>query len=324
MPIDVSYAPFAPSFPGWVSGPVPLGPIAPGEFMPRSGPARAIDCLPAPNKCLPNGLRNPWAPYAGETYQPVSVAVANRQMHQATGGSLMLGDGGGGSVITPSHLVGAGAAGSLIAPSAAGVVLNSTTGTRIAGGLGGLREDDGWNGSAGRDHRGVEPDLMSTSGALGPIASSASWMTWSSPANHVPLSRARYNPPSPLVLAQSSPRVLPGGYGQPAESVSFVRPRRHCIRPAMFANGLGNGTGNGTQIECPECTPRTRFAAPAGGAESPYRKVAQVGHGAPVRGSPLRAERELPLNRKVSLKSHRSGGTPPSRRCSECSGTQDG
>ena len=323
MPIDVSYAPFARSLPGWGLGPIPVGPLIAGSHMPGSGPARAVDCLPAPNHCLPNGLRNPWAPYSGGSYQPASAAVTHRQIHPVTRQSPALSAGAGGSVITPSHLVGLGAPGSLIAPSGASL---------LTAGLGGLREDDGWNGSAGRDHRGIEPDMTSTSGALGPLASggtpsaATSWMSVApSPANHVPLSAARHYSPSPLVLGHSSPRLVPG-YTQPGESMTYVRPRRHSIRPATSGVGPPHGNGHGSQNDCAECASRSRVAAPAGGTESPYRKVGIAGQNSPARGSLLKPERELPLSRKVSLRSRHSGGTatPPSRHCSECSAAQGG
>ena len=298
MPTELtppSYSPFSssPQFRGWADHhPPPFS-----SSMPSTGPARAIDCLPGPNKCLPNGLRNPWLPYAGESYIPASVGAVNQQYHAASihggGGSV------GGSVIAPSRM-----GVSVIAPrSFAGSAMsyqNSAMGRDEFGGRAG-----GWGGALERDHNDLEPDLSSVAGALPIRPSSAAWhYTASSPGNHAPLSQARFGG------GMGSFVNGPEAYGQPE-----YRPRRASMRGPPVD-------------ECLDCQPhvhvqkrrpsggqsdRERMVPMTGSLQSPYRKISG---GSPVRGSPLRPA-DQPLSRKASTRSHRSSGSQ--RPCSECS-----
>lgn len=264
--------------------------------MPGTGPARAIDCLPGPNKCLPNGMRNPWAPYNGETYLPGNVGTANRQFMGGSmaGGSMY--DGGGGMSV-------AGGGMSVIAPASlhrSMIAPRSIAGSVASGyGLGGMRADDGWDGAMGRLHNGVEPDLTSTSGALPLMGQSASaWLySPSSPANHV-----RLSPQSPEV------------YLQPPIAQSYAgRPRRMSMAALPV---------NHDCADCHQAGPRHRtysqgaHGLPPAAADGPgpYRKLTSDSSG---RGSPLRPTPDLPLSRKVSRRSHRSNSS--ARHCSECS-----
>ncbi|WWC57671.1 uncharacterized protein I303_100205 [Kwoniella dejecticola CBS 10117] len=181
MPIEVTPTPIHPhSLPpvnwhsrhGWFSSP---------SFA--SGPARVIDILPNPNpnpnplvrpdlgpnhtpgSILPNGLRNPWAHYNGETYQPASESIPylNANIANATAASQ-------GSVIASRSLSEGragmtgvtGVTGSVIAPSFVGSG-NSNSNSNT----GGFRDDDGWNRSMGRNHLGHLPDFSNV-GSTGP------------------------------------------------------------------------------------------------------------------------------------------------------------
>ncbi|KAK1921344.1 hypothetical protein DB88DRAFT_98682 [Papiliotrema laurentii] len=292
---------------GWASGPNAVAlshpaPALPPPILVGTGPARLSDCLPGPNRCLPNGLRNPWAPYAGATYLPSSVAAANMQATSVGGMSVLGGGGGAGSVISPRSLNPMG--GSVIAPTAAG---GSAYGSVISRpGLGGMRPDDGWDGSQGRAHRGVQPDLQSTAGALPPVAASASaWLySPSSPANH-----ARLSPNSPQVYLQPQMPSL-----QPTPPSSLLggshRPRRASIRPVPIEDCAE------CKSQCVECQAQSRrprsvsqshdsrsLPPAAASGQGPYKRLA----GSPQKGSPLRQTPESPLARRVSGRSHRSG-----------------
>lgn len=303
MPIELtpgpqSYAAFdhlPRSLPGWANGPVAPGF---GAGMPGTGPARAIDCLPGPNKCLPNGLRNPWAPYAGEPYVPSHVGTNNRQI---IGGSVAGGSMYGGGMSALGAPVGGGM--SVIAPGSVHrsvIAPRSIAGSVATGyGLGGMRSDDGWDGAAGRLHNGTEPDLTSTAGALPRVAQSASaWLyAPSSPANH-----ARLSPQAPEV------------YVQPPMAQSMAsRPRRMSMRSIPIEDDCH---------ECQRAATRQRtysqgersLPPSAANGPGPYRKL---GSGSPVKSSPLRPTPDPPLSRKVSGRSQRSASSQ--RHCSECS-----
>ncbi|WVQ82611.1 hypothetical protein IAT38_004742 [Cryptococcus sp. DSM 104549] len=168
MPTEVTPTPFQMAssmgfHPGWSS-------------MPGSGPARAAEIIPcnrAPGSVMPNGLRNPWAPYSGGTYKPSAAAAAQRQENQIAGGTAY-----GGSVMGGSVMGGGMGGMSVIAPSSVG--------------LGGYREDDGWNGSMGRAHLGHAPDMSSTAGAISQIRapSAGGWLnqpaSWGNHARMTP------------------------------------------------------------------------------------------------------------------------------------------
>ncbi|WWC85426.1 uncharacterized protein L201_000289 [Kwoniella dendrophila CBS 6074] len=196
MPVDVTPTPIHPhSLPpvsyhrGWSS--IPVG-----------GPARVIEILPGsqhqsppvlqnqiqgkiPGSIMPNGLRNPWAAYSGETYKPSSENVLNKQIQLQPDGSVSnYGGGGGRSIIAPPSFYGGGG-GSMI------------------------RDDEGWNGSLGRNHHSHNPDLSSV-GHIGPTiptsafgGSQAGWAP-SSYVNHArmtpPLSQQEMYHPSPPIM----------------------------------------------------------------------------------------------------------------------------
>ena len=144
--------------------------------MPATGPARSIDCLPRAypyhgcGRVLPGGLRNPWAPYSGETYFPASEAAENilQGTRSAYGVANLAGTGA--SVIVPAGSLGAGfgAGGSVVSG------ISRVTGRSVPSiGLGGMRNDDGWDGSVGRVHAGFSPDMTSTAGAIPPVNQSS-------------------------------------------------------------------------------------------------------------------------------------------------------
>jgi hypothetical protein len=214
MPTDVTPAPFRnqQNFPfaiernysappaGWVSNSLPAYHSAPPMLglpgvpthaplavhnQPYLGPINRppgiASCIapnpPGPNSCMPNGVRNPWAPYQGETYRPAAEGAENRQMYAANMGSNGLvipgGDGGGGGGYAGG--VAGGLGGSAIAPRgksmACGVSGSVISGSAYSGGGGGpvmgnYRLDDGWDGSQGRRHAGIAPDMTSTAGAI--------------------------------------------------------------------------------------------------------------------------------------------------------------
>ncbi|WVW81344.1 hypothetical protein I302_103335 [Kwoniella bestiolae CBS 10118] len=174
--------------------------------MPTTGPARVIDILPPkphmPGSVLPNGLRNPWAPYSGETYIPASENVVAMQNHnQMGGGSIIAGGRSGRSMIAPSF-------------AGSGMTLP--------------REDDGWSGSLGRAHQAHAPDPSSV-GAIGPTpvlganGSQAGWMpaSWGNHQRMTPtiasgLAHSEVYPASPsLGYNQPSPPRRRGSGGAP-------------------------------------------------------------------------------------------------------------
>ncbi|GFZ44606.1 hypothetical protein JCM24511_02330 [Saitozyma sp. JCM 24511] len=59
-----------------------------GVGIPPTGPARLIDCVP--KRVLPNGVRNPWAPYDGSAYRPSSDRVENRAISGSLGTGGMI------------------------------------------------------------------------------------------------------------------------------------------------------------------------------------------------------------------------------------------
>ncbi|ORX35047.1 hypothetical protein BD324DRAFT_652764 [Kockovaella imperatae] len=198
---DTSAAGFAP-LPAMMGG---------WSSMPATGPARSIDCLPRQypyhngGRILPGGLRNPWAPYSGETYAPASDGAENIRLGAASAyGSLanVTGRtiGGGGSVIHPVQI---GGGGSVVTG------ISGLTGRSVPSiGLGGLRNDDGWDGSVGRVHAGFSPDLTSTAGAIPRIAQSSHWLQSPSspisPMNHARLTPILAPPPVYPVFAPGS------------------------------------------------------------------------------------------------------------------------
>ncbi|ODN73887.1 hypothetical protein L202_07404 [Cryptococcus amylolentus CBS 6039] len=160
MPIEVTPSPqtmMSRAFlhPGWSS-------------LPPTGPVRAVECVPrsqAPNSVMSNGLRNPWAPYGGETYSPSAQAGAIRSEQRFAGadsgaGMSMVGSVVGGRPRAMSSVMGGGG-GSVIVPSSIG--------------MGGYREDDGWNGSMGRVHQGHAPEMSTAADGIRAIGGWGDW-----------------------------------------------------------------------------------------------------------------------------------------------------
>lgn len=263
MPTDVTPAPFrneqnfpyaiernfSGPHPGWAAQSLPAYHQAP-RLMPVSShsppytvrpigpidrPPRAIDCLTyqpepipgigtGPGTCLPNGLRNPWAPYNGETYRPAAEGAAARQIHalnagmggvagqpgqEYAGGSMY---GGGGR--TRSGYGGGYGVGSVIAPRAQSVASGSRISMMSGASLGGHRLDDGWEGSLGRRHAGIAPDMSSTAGAIPPSmpyqmggASPGSWLT--TPSSYQNHRRMTPGPPATLPIYTQRELILP-------------------------------------------------------------------------------------------------------------------
>ncbi|WRT63289.1 uncharacterized protein IL334_000193 [Kwoniella shivajii] len=232
MPIDVTPTPRHPhSFP----------PVAyrPGwSMMPSPGPARMIDILPPrpnmPGSIAPNGLRNPYAPYAGEGYIPSSTnALA---MHSQLGSSII-----GGSI-----------GGSMIVPSVSGA---------------GYREDEGWNGCVDRNHLGHNPD-MSSVGVIGPTPSMG---VNGSQAGWLPASWGNHRRMTPTIAAElaPSPANLSGGGGYHQSQPMSVRWRDQedcgqCNRRSRSHSHSDADHGQGH---------RYRRSSNAGMANSPLRKV---------------------------------------------------
>ncbi|OCF60078.1 hypothetical protein L486_02752 [Kwoniella mangroviensis CBS 10435] len=232
MPIDVTPTPIHPhSLPpvsyhrGW-------------SPMPSTGPARVIDILPPkphmPGSVLPNGLRNPWAPYSGETYIPASESVM--AMRNQVGGSVIAG--GGRSMVGRS----------VIAPSFAG------SGMTIG------REDDGWNGSVGRNHMSHAPDPSSV-GAIGPTpvvgsnGSQAGWIpaSWGNHQRMTPtiasgLAHSEIYPPSPTVgygyNQPSPPRRRRGSTGVGVDGCEECHSTRSHSQPTRHTRKVSFSTVN--------------------------------------------------------------------------------
>ncbi|KAK4686982.1 hypothetical protein P7C73_g3137, partial [Tremellales sp. Uapishka_1] len=118
MPIEVSLAPFRRQQQQLEYH------VFPHNSMPASGPARLSEIGP-PN-IMANGLRNPYAPHAGETYMPAQ--------------SL---SGGGGMPFPP---------------------MSVPIGSRSAYGDAGSGYGGSWGGSLERDHRGFAPDMTNAPG----------------------------------------------------------------------------------------------------------------------------------------------------------------
>lgn len=199
--------------------------------MPPSGPARASDLLPirhVPGSVMPNGLRNPWAHYQGESYTPSAHVAAVQGEQRFAGSDSYIGGGNmvGGRAVS---LAGDGG-GSVIAPPSVG--------------LDGYREDDGWNGSMGRVHAGHAPDMSSAAGAISqvrPVGCTGGWLnqpaTWS---NH-----ARMTPTVAAGLAGSE--VAPPFYGLLPSYSSIGGHHRSSSVP------LNSRRRNSIVGDCPQC-----------------------------------------------------------------------
>ncbi|KAK8844697.1 hypothetical protein IAR55_006546 [Kwoniella newhampshirensis] len=138
MPIEVTPTP----------SPFPFQPTCSFRYV---GPPR----LPIqPSTIMPNGSRNPYPLCTVDAYRPSSDRALDRADQSRVGDIIASslsarGDGGkGNSIVAPRSIMGH----------------HSTN----VGGLGGYRDDDGWNGSVGRIHMAHAPDLSSTAGAVHP------------------------------------------------------------------------------------------------------------------------------------------------------------
>jgi hypothetical protein len=329
MPTEVTPAPFRyqQQYPLALEHPRTFPSLYSSSSFPSSisptGPVRAVDCLPGPGKVLPNGMRNPWAPYAGETYSPAHEAAAVKMGYQrrgsGSGWSALYNDGltavgGGGSIygggngmLGPggSHVGGGGV--SVIAPRC---MVSSGVG------LGGYRMDDGWDGAMGRAHNGLSPDLTSTAGAIPRLASVGNWLQ--SPSS--PLNQARMMPGVGGMYAPSSlgGGGGGGGYLQPPVAHSSNQPgRKSSIKAVPISSGCDDcyqaGVRAGSQVGSVQSAShhhrKLREGTPlAGQAGSVYNKVpASAG---------LRIPGDEGLVRKGSGKS--KGSQRRSSVCSAC------
>ncbi|RSH83927.1 hypothetical protein EHS25_005171 [Saitozyma podzolica] len=267
-----------------------------GVGIPPTGPARLIDC--APNRVLPNGVRNPWAPYDGAAYRPSTDRVEN----QAISGSFT---GTGGMIPAPVAPVAPNSWGGGRAPTVlpSGSVVGGGSSIGWGGGsvVGGQRIDDGWDGASGRAHMGHLPDPTSTAGRLGrSVPTGGGWLQ----ANH-----ARLTPPH--LMPEMASR---GGeaYLQPP-ILDAHRPRRLSTssRPIDGCSACASESGRGLR--------RARSTG--------IRKASPGDHirmgTSPVIGSPLRGGDHAKLVRRDNVGSDGSRGSRASRgsrgRCSECS-----
>lgn len=235
-----------------------------------------------PNKVLPNGLRNPWAAYAGETYIPGSEKasrmsgdqmysssplhpVASLRSHNSHSRSHSQSQGGPISITASTPIP--------IPIPVPSVMSSGWTGT--GGGMGGMRLDEGWDGSQGRAHLGYMPDPTSTAGRLSRTpdamslgSGSGGWRQGpSSWQNHARLTPNLLPPPismsfvpSGVSLSRSDPnqrgeylQVPPGHQGRSVgesrrigsslrpRRTSFVLPGEECPRCPSSPGGGGGG-----------------------------------------------------------------------------------
>ena len=299
--------------------------------MPASGPARSIDCV-RPNtgniggRVLPGGLRNPWGAYNGETYMPASEAAENIQIssRSAYGGA--------------ASQLGVAMGGLGIGGSVVGSAMSGHTGRSIPSvGLGGYRNDDGWDGSVGRVHRGFNPDMTSTAGAIPRINQHApsNWLQApADPRNHVRMTPSlpgmpRSLPPHSVIIPQSDMGYLNRPIMEsrprriPSVKVKVPKPVQeecascascvHCDREAM------DRVRGGSRIEGGKS--RVREAPKEiGGSMSVYKKIPRSPH---VNASQLSSRDHLgPHNRSHhgnSVGRHSSSGSSRSRSCVQCS-----
>ncbi|WVQ72341.1 hypothetical protein IAR50_001892 [Cryptococcus sp. DSM 104548] len=201
-----------------------------------TGPAREAECVPrsrAPNSVMSNGLRNPWAPYGGETYSPSAQAAVIRSEQRYAGadsaGGSMVGSVMGGKPRAASSVMG----GSVIAPSGIGIIS--------------YREDDGWQGSMGRVHQSHAPDVSTAADGIRAIGGGADWRqqpaSW---GNH-----ARMTPTIAAGLAGSD--MAPTSYGG--------RPRysgNHHRSSSVPDAGRGNLLAEEDCVECQHQLSRSR------------------------------------------------------------------
>ena len=270
--------------------------------MPASGPLRASNCLTGTTgvggSVKWNGLRNPWGAYTGETYRPYTEMMEAQQAGART--ALGIGMGGAASIYAGAGSM-YGGGGSILSEG------SGMSGAYI--GPGGYRNDDGWDGTVGRVHNGLAPDMTSTSGALPRISQSAGWPhSRAGPLNHASMTPSMAHSVIPNAYLQTpvahslgTPRIIPKlpqrldvGHCEKCSCEGSPRRDRMSLSP-----GRGHGAGSmGGSI-------------PTGG-NGPYKKL---GH-SPGVGSPLRPINQVPIarHRSKSTASRSSG----SRRCAQC------
>ncbi|ORY27312.1 hypothetical protein BCR39DRAFT_599414 [Naematelia encephala] len=228
------------------------------SLVPPTGPARVTECAQprAVGQILPNGIRNPWAPYAGDTYVPFPESPRKTQQNQY------------------QHGLGVG-----VGDRRARTRSMSMVGTAV----GGVRIEDG------RARIGHEPDLISTAGARPRLQSAGSWVNSpSSWANHT---QARMTPvlvhsplqPPPL----QSPQIV-----SPSVAYSHTsRPRRVSYTPITIRGdslpfGRSYATPTPARYRSPSAaeSPVYRVLSLAGGdatpGSTPMSRVQELaGHG---------------------------------------------
>ncbi|KAL7420345.1 hypothetical protein Q5752_005315 [Cryptotrichosporon argae] len=283
MPTDLTPAPFRAEqqFPYGLSHPTFYAGHAPAS----SGPARLSACLaPAPGDVMPNGVRNPYAPWGGETYVPAHAhaPASYGHMHDSPGFSLRP-RAGFGAAHAP-------------APSAY-AASHASYASRASGGSFGARAvpipsftEDGWGASAhGRRHDAHAPDLVAGVaagagvGAGGLSRSTGAWLPASS-VTHAPLSAPRR---IPTLLADESPldpaRLRPPSAHGPAASAcaahQYVGGSRHraastsSAAPHRAPSPAHKRYGSSPVFE----SPLRRALAPDPGAGAPLVRKASRG-----------------------------------------------
>ncbi|WVO16069.1 hypothetical protein L204_103734 [Cryptococcus depauperatus] len=211
MPIEVTPAPHqmgaaAYAHQGWFS-------------LPATGPAHLADLQPRshiPGSVFPNGLRNPFAPYAGETYIPSADKAVRIGGSRFAGSDALI---RGGSVVDsmtgrPMSLAG----GSVIAPSSVS--------------MDGFREDEGWNGSMSRVHAGHAPDMSSAAVTLSlPRGLEVGWRnqpaSWGNHARMTPATPGLAGPG--MASSLDGPLPVQNHHKHYSSSVPAVRLRRNSV-----------------------------------------------------------------------------------------------
>lgn len=311
MPTEVTPAPFRyeQQLPHGLEHPRTYANIHPGwshpPIMPSTGPARAIQCVPhslpaisqGPGRVFANGMRNPWAPYANEGYQPASEHL--RAMHGGIGSGMA-------TAYTPRSMMGGGT--TIVGGGGGGS--EYSVGTL---GMDGLRMNDGWEGSLGRQHLGHAPDMTSTAGRLGSAPAPSSWMgTPSSYANHAPMT-----PPS-LVGSGAAGLLRVPNVGMGVRRAVSIGHAPHGGGGGVYLQAPVAKSGHGSRRSsmsvpiddacCAECCGRERKGRSRSGSGS-----VGMGTGGSLRGrrrgSPLRypQDEEVRLERRNSARSEKSG-----------------
>ncbi len=255
MPTEVSVAPFRyeQQFPlslehprTWaVRGPRPIHQFGPNNALGlfAANPPSVVSSsstAPQPGQILPNGVRNPWAPYEGGSYIPSSEGVADRLAGEYAGAGTVIH--AGQPVAGPRTVPPRMASGPMGGPFSNGGSVIAPAGQAP----GAYRVDEGWNGSLGRAHLGHLPDATSNAGRRGSSVIGAgagvggNWL-------HAPSSwqnHARMSASLPMPMHQQRPQVplhRGGGmqHGGTTPPVAPVQTRR-----ASFSVSVD---------DCPDC-----------------------------------------------------------------------